>query len=188
MSERNPNPETFGTKAHSMAHPMGRDPEDFEKPFFRARLTPFRSLPKPGFRVLIFCVGILCGLQGLFFFVVGAWPVTLFFGLDALLIFGAFWLNYRDGRRYEDVAVSPSAVTITAVCPSEKRKEHRFNPVFSRLSVRRVEDEGVVGLRLSQREKSVEVGGFLNPADRETFARAFGNALATARVGGPHRN
>lgn len=180
MSNSNPNLE----QSRSDFHPHGRNPDDFDRAFFRARLTPFRSLPRPGFLALVFFVGVICSIQAMFFIVIGAWPVSMFFGLDAFLILGAFWLSYRDGRRYEDVTVSPANVTITSVSPSHMRRVSHFNPAFTRLCITRVEDEGVTGLELRQRHQVLEIGGFLNPEDRETFARAFGDALAKARVGG----
>ena len=40
----------------------------------------------------------------------GAWPVIGFFGLDVALIYLAFKLNYRSGRLYETIELTPGAV------------------------------------------------------------------------------
>ena len=42
-------------------------------------------------------------LSGIFFWSLGAWPVFGFFGLDVLLIYIAFRMNFRAARRYETI-------------------------------------------------------------------------------------
>ncbi len=60
-------------------------------------------------------------------------------------------------------------------------QEIRFNPAWARLEVEKIEGEGVRRIVVRAREQRVAVGAFLNPDDRESFARAFGAALAEAR-------
>jgi len=47
--------------------------------------------------------------------------------------------------------------------------------------VERSKDEGVTRVAISARDRPFPVGAFLNPEDRESFAGAFGAALAEAR-------
>ena len=49
---------------------------------------------------------------GVVFYIVGAWPVGVFFGLDALLIYWAFRVNYRAADAYEQVTVTPSELRV----------------------------------------------------------------------------
>ncbi|MEH6726384.1 MAG: DUF2244 domain-containing protein, partial [Hyphomicrobiales bacterium] len=42
---------------------------------FAARLTPYRSLGRTGFLVLMVSLSIICFFAGLLFFAIGAWPV-----------------------------------------------------------------------------------------------------------------
>ncbi|HEU4986337.1 MAG TPA: DUF2244 domain-containing protein, partial [Rhizobiaceae bacterium] len=60
-------------------------------------------------------------------------------------------------------------------------EEHRFNPFWARFSVTRHAEIGITNMAVVARDKSVGVGSFLNPDDRESFATAFGRALATAK-------
>src|SRR4029078_9097194 len=68
---------------------------------FRALLTPHRSLSPTGFMILMGAVCLVSFGTGLLFYLLGAWPVIGFMGLDVLLIYVAFRLNYREGRLYE---------------------------------------------------------------------------------------
>jgi len=154
-----------------------------DTPFFRALLTPHRSLGPRGFRVLmgIMVTGSL--VCGLFFISIGAWPIFGFFGLDVLLLYIAFKVNYRSGRMCEEVSVSRTALAIRQIFPSGKTREHRFNPFWARFSVSRHDEIGITRMAVEGQGQQVAIGSFLNPDDRESFAKAFTRALATAKAG-----
>ncbi|MCR4267341.1 DUF2244 domain-containing protein [Nitratireductor sp. ZSWI3] len=152
-----------------------------DAPFFQASLTPYRSLSGRGF-VLLMGVLLLVWLSiGAVFLQIGAWPVFGFFGLDVLAIYVAFRLNYRAARVREEVRLSRTSLDIRKVPPSGKAVEHHFNPFWTRFRVSRHEEIGITGMAVEMRGRSVALGSFLNPEDRESFAMAFGQALATAK-------
>ena len=66
-----------------------------EPTLFSAIITPHRSLSGTGFLVVMALVGGLSFIGGMFFFLLGAWPVIGFLGLDVLLVYWAFRANYR---------------------------------------------------------------------------------------------
>ena len=66
---------------------------------FRVVLTPHRSLGPKGFLALMLAFGAISFATGIVFYIAGAWPVVGFLGLDVLLVYVAFRLNYRSGRR-----------------------------------------------------------------------------------------
>lgn len=154
---------------------------DADDPFFRAELLPYRSLGRTGFKVLMGIVFAISIVVGFFFLSIGAWPVLGFFGLDALLIYLAFKLNYRAARAREEVEISRTRLDIRKVAPSGRAVEHRFNPFWARFSIARHELIGITGMKVEGEGQSVPIGAFLNPDDRESFAAAFAQALATAR-------
>ncbi|GGB40310.1 membrane protein [Roseibium aquae] len=158
--------------------------QDLDAPFFSAVLTPYRSLGPNGFVVLMVCLGLISFVAGILFLSIGAWPVFGFFGLDMLLIYLAFRLNYRSAKAYEEVVVSRTEIVIRKVGPGKRHQEFRFNPMWVRLSIERIEDEGVTKIALTNRGQSVDLGAFLNPEDRTSFAGAMANALSVAKSGG----
>ena len=68
---------------------------------FQLVLRPNISLSRQGFTILMVLFAAICLVAGGFFLAIGAWPVFGFFGLDILLLYWAFRVNYRRGRRYE---------------------------------------------------------------------------------------
>ncbi|WP_186399828.1 DUF2244 domain-containing protein [Stappia sp. P2PMeth1] len=161
------------------------DLPDPDAPFFAALLTPYRSLGPAGFRVLMLVVCAICLVAGLVFLSLGAWPVFGFLGLDILLIFLAFRWNYRAARAFEEVQVSRTEIRVRKVLASGREQLYSCNPFWARLHVREEEDEGVLRITLTARDMSVDIGGFLNPDDRTSFADALRRALALAKAGGP---
>ena len=63
------------------------DPTLDQPTLFSARVTPHRSLNRTGFTVLMAFVGVVSFVAGIAFYLMGAWPVLGFFGLDVLLIY-----------------------------------------------------------------------------------------------------
>jgi uncharacterized membrane protein len=152
-----------------------------DEPFFRALLTPHRSLGRTGFTVLM--GALLAGwlVSGAIFLSRGAWPVFGFVGLDVLLVYICFRLNYRAARAREEVSVSRTSLDIRKVAPSGRSEAHQFNPFWAKFSVARHDMIGITGMAVEGQGRSVPIGGFLNPDDRESFAKAFSHALATAK-------
>ncbi|MEO9529963.1 DUF2244 domain-containing protein [Roseibium sp.] len=172
MSKNNPKPDA------------GDERDERDRPFFTAVLTPYRSLGPNGFLILMGCFGLVCFVSGLVFLRLGAWPVFGFFGLDVVLLWFAFRMNYRSARAFEEIVVSRSEIAIRKVGPGGHHQEYRFNPVWVRLKIERIEDEGVVRVSLTGRGETVDLGNFLNPDDRASFAGAITNALSVAKAGG----
>jgi uncharacterized membrane protein len=152
-----------------------------DQPIFAAELTPYRSLGRKGYRILFAVTGTVCFLHAIFFMVTGAWPIGLFFGLDFLLLYGAFWLNYRSARAREEVTVSRTSLSVRKFTPAGRMTEHTFKTLWARFFVQRHEEFGITSMMVSGEGRGTEVGSFLNPDDRESFAKALTGALATAK-------
>lgn len=152
-----------------------------DEPLFCALLTPHRSLGRTGFFIMMAAVVFSWVVTGVFFLAHGAWPIFGFFGLDVVLLYGAFRLNYRAARACEEVSVSRTLLDIRKIAPSGRTVEHRFNPFWARFLVSRHSEIGITGMAVQGQGRTVPIGAFLNPADRESFAAAFSGALARAK-------
>ena len=161
-------------------------PEEQEAGRFRAVLHPHRSLSPTGFLVLMVCLGTVSFVTGMAFLLMGAWPVFGFFGLDVLLVYIAFRLNYRSGRAYELIELSPELLSLTQVDPKGRSKRFEFNPFWVRVRCSE-EADGRARLRLASHGRELEFGHVLSHDERRTFAVALEGALAAARSGARFR-
>lgn len=147
-------------------------------PVFDAVLTPHRSLTPLGFRILVGAFGLLCIGFGVVFWLLGAWPVAGFLGLDVALLYGALKLSFFSARRTERLRLTAEDLTLSRVDPWGKAEDVRFAPPhWLRVEIDdppRHESQ----LRLSLRGRAVTVGAFLMPTERLDLARALRAALA----------
>lgn len=144
-------------------------------------LTSYRSLGPKGFLILMSFLAAVSFAAGVAFLMIGAWPVFGFFGLDVLLIYIAFKLNYRSGRLYETVVLDPSQLTVTRHHPSGRTERFDFNPYWVRVLFSEHVD-GRTHLALTSKGEVVPFGGFLTDEERREFADVLGNALVVAKA------
>ena len=143
-------------------------------------LTPHRSLGPKGFMVFMAATSVVSFGTGLMFYLMGAWPVMGFMGLDVLLVYVAFKLNFRALRLYETVNLDGEALTVTRVAPSGKSQSWSFNPYWVRLGLK--ERVGRASeLTLSSHGTQIMLGSFLSDLEREDFATALKAALSDTR-------
>jgi uncharacterized membrane protein len=116
------------------------------------------------------------------FLAMGAWPVLGFFGLDVLLIYIAFRLNYRSGRLYETLDLTPARLLLTRVHPSGRQEQFACNPYWARVSLREWPD-GRTALSVISRGTELAFGAFLTDDERRDLASALRQALLDARGG-----
>ena len=159
------------------------DPELDQPELFSARLTPHRSLNRTGFLVLMTFIGAVSFVAGIAFLMMGAWPVLGFFGLDVLVIYWAFRINFRSADATEDIMLTPSELRVRRVSHRGRLIEWSFNPLWVQLEQTGDPEFGIEHLYLVSRGRRVSVGHFLGPDEKASFAKALLAALQTAKRG-----
>ena len=104
-----------------------------EPELFSALLTPHRSLNRTGFLVLMGFLSVISFAAGLAFLLMGAWPVFGFFGLDVLLIYWAFRVNFRRAGATEEISVTPFELRVRRVSHRGHVVEWVLNPLWVQL-------------------------------------------------------
>lgn len=140
-------------------------------------LRPHRSLSPTGFWVIMGLLAAFSFLGGIMFWLVGAWPVIGFLGLDVLLVYIAFKASYAGGRAYERVRLSPDRLTVERVDPWGRRKDFALQPFWLRVDL----DPEEGRLCLSSHGRSLTIAAFLPPEERAQVAETIRTALARLR-------
>lgn len=157
--------------------------DDLEPTIFSATLTPHRSLGRAGFLILMLLFGGVSFVAGMLFLVIGAWPVLGFFGLDVLLLYLAFRLNYWHANACEQVTVTSSTLKVRKVSHLGRVREWVLNPLWVRLDKVEIEEFGIDRLFLVSHGKMLTIATFLGPDEKAGFAKELGKALIEARRG-----
>lgn len=146
---------------------------------FTAILTPYRSLGPRGFFILMALISLISFSAGVFFFTIGAWPVIGFFGLDVLLIYGAFKLNYRAGRLCEIIEINGEELKITQINPKGHAKNWNFNRYWVRVEHAVDPDEEYQNypLILTSHGRRLEIASFLSRDEKIELSGVLRTAL-----------
>ncbi|HJQ57176.1 MAG TPA: DUF2244 domain-containing protein [Vineibacter sp.] len=148
---------------------------------FNATLVPHRSLSRPGFRLLIAVLLAANLVIGVPIYLLGAWPVIGFMGLDVALVAILFRLNYRSGRLTETLTLTDQDLIVTRVDPEGLAEEARLDAYWLRIEM---DDPPKHESRLTliSRGNRLVVGRFLTPDERLEVAQALRAAVARRRT------
>lgn len=159
-----------------MPHATATEPVSEDTLFFDARLYPHRSLKPKGFLILMIGVSLVSFAAGFAFFRMGAWPIPGFFGLDVILLYLAFRLNYRAGRLGEALQLDRDALVVRRFLPGGRVRTWQFEPYWVRVQMDdppRRESQ----LTLTSHGKRLTVASYLTPRERLEIALALREAL-----------
>jgi uncharacterized membrane protein len=143
--------------------------------FFDIELKPYRSLGPRGFAVLIGAVALGNLGAGVAFWMIGAWPVFGFCGLDVLLVYLAFKFSYRQQRAREFIRLDDTALEVRRRDVRGREKVWRLQPYWLRVECD-AEDESAQ-LRLWSHGRALTLGVFLSPDERRRLADGLREAL-----------
>ena len=145
---------------------------------WRATLTPHRSLSREGFVILMSVIAGMNFAGGLFFYVIGAWPVIGFMGLDLALIWLAFRANFADAQRAEHIEITAHELVLERIAERRSPQVTRFMRRWVRVELEEDRDRELIGsLYLRFRGKRTEIASFLGAQERLALAQALKAAL-----------
>ena len=150
-------------------------------PILNIILYPHRSLSPKGFLILMLCIIFVSFSIGAFFMLKGAWPVFGFFGLDVLLVYIAFKVNYHDAKRYEKISLWENSLIIKKKSDNGKSNTWKFNPYWVRLEMKKSQSRSS-DLNLSSHGKTISIGSFLSNQEKEEVANTLLLHLKKLRV------
>ena len=150
-------------------------------PILNIILYPHRSLSPKGFLILKLCIIFVSFSIGAFFMLKGAWPVFGFFGLDVLLVYIAFKVNYHNAKRYEKIRLWENSLIIKKKSDNGKSNAWKFNPYWVRLEMKKSQSRSS-DLNLSSHGKTISIGSFLSNQEKEEVANTLLLHLKKLRV------
>jgi uncharacterized membrane protein len=150
--------------------------------YMDAVLKPHRSLSQHGFKIVMLCLVFMSFMAGIAFVSMGAWPIVGFFGVDILLLWGAFKLSYQSGAREKEVVrVTADEVAIGKTPAIGPERWWRVSPVFAKVLIER-EWEFDSAVKLASGGTQLPIATCLSPDERMEFAKALRIALDKART------
>lgn len=149
--------------------------------YFDATLTPHRSLGPRGFLILMSAIAVVGFGVGTAFALIGAWPVLGFAGLEVLLVYLAFKLNYRAAGAHERVILTDKGLELIRVDWRGRARAVRLEPSWASVDLTQPVAQDTP-LLVRARGRTLEIGRFLTPPERVEVARALRAALDSYRA------
>jgi len=149
-------------------------------PLFAAALKPDRSQRITGGWLAYAMAGIAA--TPLAVLVPGALlPVAAAFGMGGAGLVALTMRQSRRKRLSQQVTLWTDQLEVATTDHKGERTLRRFDPQKVRLVLERDDNEQATAMRLRAGKDEMELGAFLKPEDRSSFAKAFGTALRRAR-------
>ena len=157
--------------------------EESNSKVWQATLTPHRSLSREGYLTLMALVIAVNLVVAGMFVALGAWPIAGFAGLDVLLVWWAFRVNFADARKLERISITEHELVLDRESERHPPEQQRFVRRWVRVELEEDRDRELIGrLLLVSGRSRVAVGEFLAPDERKTLAEALKSALAIPRI------
>lgn len=151
-----------------------------ERVYFNTELRPHRSLAPSGF-VIVMAVATGFGFViGVTFMLIGAWPVLGFCGLEILLLYIAFRMNYRAGLRRERILLTDRGLQVRYRAPDGTTRDWDSEPNWLRMTVENPR-RGAGKITLSSHGRQTSIGSFLTHGERTDLAEALELAIRQYR-------
>ena len=144
--------------------------------FLDITVLPYRSLSKKGFKYLMLCVAAVFFTIGVFFWIIGAWPVFGFLGLDVLLLYYAFKMNYKSGEIFENLKLIKEKLLITRNFPSGKIQSWDLEPYWTQAEILQANSTHHHFL-IKSKNKVVMIGSFLSSKDKKKLMKKINDSL-----------
>ncbi|MDM7975166.1 MULTISPECIES: DUF2244 domain-containing protein [Thalassospira] len=149
-------------------------------PIFRVNLHPPRSLGRRAARNIVIAMACVTSTIGLIFWLVGAWPVIGFLGVDVILLSLAFYFSFRAARAEERIELRHGNLRVTRISARGTRQEFDFQPYWLQVVLERGDDDRCE-LYLRSHGKRFEIGGFLGAEEKTDLAGKLDRLLRQAR-------
>lgn len=161
----------------------GQGPTDALAPvLFETRLRPHRSLAPAAFVGLMAGVAAVAFLAGAVSVAFGAWPVTGFCGVELLLFYLLFRLNYRSAAGASEwIRLTPGRLEVVRHERNRETGRWVLQPYWLSVALEGGESEGAGAVLLRSHGRSLALGRFLPPEERLRLKAALDAALTRAR-------
>jgi uncharacterized membrane protein len=148
--------------------------------FLDAVLRPNPPMSAGALRIILAVVAAANLAFAIGFMLRGAWPIAPFMGMDVALLAWALRASRLAAQAYEHIRLTTAELLIDSHPARGPAREVTLNPYWVSVHLDRT-DEQPRKLTMRSHGKQLQVGSFLDPASRLSFAGLLRHALERAR-------
>ena len=144
-------------------------------------IWPYRSLRRRQILFIFLLISLLIVFLSLIFYKLGAWPVAGFLGIDLVIIFLFFSINFFSKYNYEKITITSNKIIILRKNWFGKGKIKKISTEFITAKILKYEDQNDK-LYLKNNNHSIEIGSFLTKKEKNDLKNYFDNKLKSIYV------
>ena len=106
----------------------------------------------------------------------GAWPVFGFFGLDVLLVYIFFKINFKSGKKKERILLTSNQLIIEFYESQKIVKTYFLNPNWLEINLIQLKNQ-TSKLQISSINKTIIIGSFLRYQEKKQVIKSLQKVL-----------
>tara|TARA_B100001113_G_scaffold286723_1_gene242306 strand:- start:1 stop:438 length:438 start_codon:yes stop_codon:yes gene_type:complete len=130
-------------------------------------ITPYQSCSKSVFLILGIILMGWSALFSIFLISQGAWPVSIFLGVEYLLIVYLIKLYFREKNIKDEISINEKEISIKKFKGDKLLNSSTFNTYWSKIFFTKHKNQSKLSIRESNRE--IEVASFLHTELKESL-------------------
>ena len=130
-------------------------------------ITPYQSCSKSVFIILGIILMIWSALFSIFLISQGAWPVSIFLGVEYLLIVFLIKLYFKEKNIKDEISINEREISIKKFKGEKLLNSSTFNTYWSKIFFTKHKNQSKLSIRESDRE--TEVASFLHADLKESL-------------------
>ena len=124
----------------------------------------------------MFLITIPAGFISIAFYLIGAWPVLGFMGLEIILIYIAFKILFYRNKFYEHIVLNNKKLNVFFNKQNKVLKKIELEPTWLQVKIEDIYKNKDM-LTLSSHGKKIILGSFLIPEERRVLAKTIRSGL-----------
>jgi uncharacterized membrane protein len=124
----------------------------------------------------MFVLALFSFIAGIIFMLKGAWPVFGFFGLDVLLVYIFFKINFKSGKKKERILLTSNQLIIEFYESQKIVKTCFLNPNWLKINLIQLKNQ-TSKLQISSINKTIIIGSFLRYQEKKQVIKSLQKVL-----------
>ena len=139
-------------------------------------LTPYNSLSKNSFYIISALIFSLVVAFSILWLSMGAWPITIFLGVEYIILCFLITKFYKGRKIKEDIYIDDEKIVYKIY--QQKNLEHKikFNPYWTKIIFWKKDNKSK--LLLTESGKKVEIGRLVHTKTKEDLYQKLNNYLS----------
>ena len=130
-------------------------------------IVPYQSCSKSVFIILGIILMGWCSLFSVFLIIQGAWPVSIFLGLEYLIIFYLIRLYFKEKNTKDEININQKEISIKKYKGDKLLYSSKFSSYWSKVFFTKFKNTSKLSIRES--DKETEVATFLHADLKESL-------------------